>query len=817
MSYPSKKTQQDYLNLLRLKQEILEACKDESFEVHHGPPSFWNDQLDSKLQQYLAQREQVSYTTCPICNHKLTGAKYSDDFNDPWWVYPQRSFNDAETCSHFEGLSFSILWNQSEPIAAPWLIPCGWGVPALSEALSHNDNLAMTIKTKSLDNGAIIFWIGFYRKYPGIPLFNDFWPIPSLKIRTTSKSTLLNKGYWGGYAPLNIHTPIVWSKLYLEQSSGELKNYEVDKDADFWFRTIQHWQSLAYTQPMKMYQDRMVTESGVASFALGMKASRSKGALFISQTPIFYPSTTEKAPLSLHTATKQGSSQQPIVQSISASQMKAFAQTHTLWAIADPFQNESVQEWIRLLKKQETSTILPLWKESELKQGWQLTADATRPESLTSNALEQHFRDQVPMLMQITPEALELSFRYDLGKQAWGVFFISEFSEAEIHYQLRDMLFANLQNQWVYFRFYDVSFLTIALSMLNGTNLNYFYKTISAWILYNVNESKYTLFTNSASREKYVVEECSFPKFFPARIYEAAQRSYQMDLPRRMREFIKEKIPEFSELIPDVILDRWIRESIRQSYQWGIKKEAHITKVFLWKIFITPTWCHVSPFTKVLQQKTAEELKIQSIENLLPQLKLSELPRSLCIESWDSELWNELRKTNSPLVNTDPQAFHPILGDPPPLMPLNNPKWIKTLGEFYQAAYADLLTQSGFSIENTSIVPSLQRPTHAPPRIHTISSTELIIRDDGVRAHAWLQQEGFERLNNSKDYWSIKSASSDQIAFAARKFLEEFPYIESKYTLSALSQELAHIIMNGLSIYTLTYDEHHFWYLNPYK
>lgn len=816
MSQSSRSFQQEYL--LRLKQEILDACKDELFEVHHGPPPFWNPTLDSRLQEYLSHKELLSYSTCPLCHHKVTGAKYADDFNDPWWLYPQKSFNDAEICSHFEGLSYSILWNQSEPIAPSWLIPCGWGVPAISEALSQNDNLAMTIKIKALTNGAIIFWMGFYRKYPGIPLYNDFWPIPILKLRNSAKSSVLNKGYWGGYAPLNIHNPIVWSKLYLEQTSGELKNYETDKDADFWFRKIQHWQSLAYTQPMKMHRDRMVTEAGITSFALGMKASRAKGALFISQAPIFNPINAEKLPLSL-LANDKKEPQQSIIQPISVSQMKAFAQTNTLWAIVDPFQNECMQEWIRLIKKNDTnpSPILPLWRESELKGGWQLTADLSRPESLKSEALETLFRDQAPVLMQITPEALELSFRYGLVQQAWGAFFLSEFSAAEIHYQLRDMLVAHLQNQWVYFRFYDASFLTIALSTLNGTNLNYFYKMISAWILCNVNESKYTLYTNSTPRKKYDIEDCAFPKFFPAKIYEAAQTSYQMDLPRRIHEFIKEKTPEFSDLIPDPILDRWIRESIRQSYQWGIKKEAHITKVFLWKIFITPTWCHISPFTKVLQQKTAEELKIQSIENLLPQMKLSELPRNLCIESWDAELWNELRKINSPLVNADPQTFHPILGDPPPLMPLNNPKWVKILGEFYQAAYADLFTQSGFAINSATIVPSLQRPTHAPPRIHSISFTQLAIRDDGTRTHTWLQQSGFERLNNSKDYWFIKSASAEQIAYIARKFLEEFPYIESKNTLDPIGQDLSHIITNGLTLFTIHHDEHYFWYLKSYK
>jgi hypothetical protein len=122
-------------------------------------------------------------------------------------------------------------------------------------------------------------------------------------------------------------------------------------------------------------------------------------------------------------------------------------------------------------------------------------------------------------------------------------------------------------------------------------------------------------------------------------------------------------------------------------------------------------------------------------------------------------------------------------------MPLNNPKWVKVLGEFYEAAYADLLSQSGYPMVNAPMIPSLQRPTHAPPRIHEITNNELIIRDDGIRSHEWLQRSGFERLNNSREFWSLKSNSSEQIAFVARRFLEEYPYIESKLTLYNLESD----------------------------
>jgi len=833
----------DYLD--KLKQELLDSCKDQLFEVHHGPPPFWNEQLDSKLTEYLSVFPTENYSTCPVCSHKLTGAKCSSNFYDPWWMYPQRSFNDVEICSHFEGLTFSILWNQSEPISAPWLIPCGWGVPALTEELSHNDNLAVTIKTQSLSNGAIIFWMGFYRKYPGISLFNNFWSIPSLKLRSPPKPSPQTRGYWNTYQPLSTHSPIVWSKLYLEQNSGEHKSYENDRDADYWLNKIQNWQALAYTQPMKMYFNKMVTESGVASFALGMRASKTKGALFISQTPLFNPIRSTSTPLhhystpaslgpstenpalsallnsSLNASTPQSSPITaapilPILQTLTRTQLEAIAETNTLWAVIDPFQNESTQEWIRLIKNLDASSLRLLWQDSNLKQNWQLAADYSQPDSLKADNTELHYRDQSPVLVQISPEALELSYRFNLENQAWGAFFISEYFIDELHCQLRDILFSNLQNQWIYFRFYDANFLTFALSTLQGKNLNYFFKNISAWIICNKHNGKYSMFTTSSQRAHYSIEECSFPKSFPTRIYEAAQKSYQLDLPRRIREFIKEKAPEFADLIPEPILDRWIRESIRQSYQWGIRKEVHITKFFLWKIFITPTWCNIGPFIRILQQKNAEEIKIQHIENLLPQLKLAELPRSLSIESWDSELWNELRKVNSPLVNTDPQAFHPLLGEQPPLMPLNNPKWLRILGEFYDAAYADIYSQTGLSMINISLLPNLQRPTHAPPRIHSVLSNELVIREDGFRSHEWLQRSGFERLNNSKDFWSLKSNSVEQIAYVARRFLEEFPYLESKYALKTLGNDLEHTITYGLNLFTITYDEHHFWYLDDY-
>jgi len=695
--------------LQKIKLELLKAGQNELFEVHYNPPHFWNAHLEELFNEYHSSIEKEAFSTCPICKHKLFATKAPKEFTDPWWIYPQQCFRESEVCPHFEGLTFSILWSQSEPLGAPWVIPCGWGIPAVTEDLAQNDNFVLSVKTTHLNNGATLFWMGFYRKYPSIPLLTDFSALPILKYRAPLKGN--KKGYWHQFVPLTIHSPLVWTNLFLENPTGELINYQQDKNTDFWLRKIQNWKSLSYSQPMKMFNNRMVTESGVASFSLGLRAAKSKGALFISQVPIFLPSnsintfnikelnrinTNENTKAQLvHPPFNENNNEndrlrsapsQPIIQNLSTDEMRTLAELQTLWAILDPFQNEAVQEWIRLIKKmdpQDEGRLRPLWKESDLEEGWSLAADSSQMESLQAQAIETIYRDQSPLLVQVTPAILKLSSHLDLHKQSWGVFFISEHPIDEIHFQLRDLLYSQVKGQWIYFRFYEQSFLTFALSMLKGENLDYFYKKVAGWIFIspplflNQNsrpDTKLVLLTSSRTRNLTAIKStanmittnaCRFPKILPHKIYEIAQQSYQLDLPRRIRDFIKEKTPEFSDLIHDTILDRWIRESIKQSYQWGIKKEPHIAKFFLWKIFITPTWCHLSPFIKILQQKVAEEIKIQNIENLLPQLKLEELPRSLSIESWDVELWNELRKANSPLANTDPQSFHPVLGSNP--------------------------------------------------------------------------------------------------------------------------------------------------------
>ena len=172
------------LEFNHLHQKLLQYCEDSFFEVHQGPPPFWNSSLDADLEVYLSQRPQFTYSICPICSHKLNGPEFPNDFDDPWWIYPQRGFNDQKPCSHLEIVSFSILWTHSEPLGAPWQIPCGWGVPALTDNLSQNDNLKMTIKASTLSNGATIFWIGLYNKKPNSPIQSDFWPLPILKAKT---------------------------------------------------------------------------------------------------------------------------------------------------------------------------------------------------------------------------------------------------------------------------------------------------------------------------------------------------------------------------------------------------------------------------------------------------------------------------------------------------------------------------------------------------------------------------------------------------------------------------------------------------------
>jgi hypothetical protein len=297
-------------------------------------------------------------------------------------------------------------------------------------------------------------------------------------------------------------------------------------------------------------------------------------------------------------------------------------------------------------------------------------------------------------------------------------------------------------------------------------------------------------------------------------IHETAQQVFQFDLPRRIKEFIKDRTPEFSELIPSPVMDRWVRESIRQAKQCGIKKEAHLIKFFLWKVLITPTWCHLAPFMRILQQPIAEEVKVQNIEGLFPQLRLSEIPRGLTIESWDAELWTELRKFHSPLGNADPEAFHPLLGDKPPAMPLHNPNWLKTLGLFYESAYADLQSHSGVHLLDSVFEAELQRPLHAPPRLLSLSFNEIVIRDEGQRSHSWLKEHGFESLASTQGNWIYRTSNLKQIILVTRQFLEEFPYVDSKYIFDFLSAEERSAVSVNLDIYSIFWDSHHFWIFN---
>ena len=333
--------------LFQLRQELLKACDNILFEVHQGPPPFWNGELDQKLEAYLAPQPRCSFSTCPICGHKLEATQAPPDFHDPWWLYPQKSFQDAKTCSHFELLTFSILWSHAEPMAPPWLIPCGWGVPALSESLSHDENLAVSIKTTSLGNGAIIFWMGLFRKQPGIPLASDFWSLPTLKTRAPIHPTLNSRGFWGEFSPISTQTPFIWSQIHFEQSDGRLINYEDQKSLENLAPKLRHWSLMTYNQPLKMYKDRFVSESGFASFAIGMRSTRTKGALFISQTPIV-AGHFQAPPRPLKIAQPKHS--HPHFQGLSIQQMQDLAQTDTLWALIDPFQNETTQDWLRLIR-----------------------------------------------------------------------------------------------------------------------------------------------------------------------------------------------------------------------------------------------------------------------------------------------------------------------------------------------------------------------------------------------------------------------------------------------------------------------------------
>lgn len=803
-----------------LKNELLRLIPNNNFEVHQQAPEFWNEIWESRIKEYLSLLPQAHFSTCPHCSQKINAPQTPNEFNDPWWIFPQKVFDNIETCSHFEMLTFSILWTQSEPISAPWIIPCGWGVPALTEDLKQNENLSIFIKSQPLSNGAIIFWIGFYREHPGIPLFGDYWQLPVLKSRVSVKPSFQSKGFWGEFSPLTIHNSIIWSKLFFENSDGTLINYETKKDTTGWMQKIKTWNHFAYTQPLKMISNRFIAESGLASFSIGMRSSKEKGALFISQTPIFQYQIPTQSPLidppdNANSSSSSIISSAPLIQNLTVHQMKDLAYTDTLWALVDPFQNEGIQDWIRKITHLEGTSILPLWKESDLTENWLLSADYSLKESYNIQNLLSIYRDLSPLIIKITPESLELSYHYSFGSQSWGAFFISSNPAEVIHSFLRQRLVSHVHDQLVYFRYYETNFLSVALSTLKGANLNYFYGPITAWILRNSTESYHTLYSPS----KQTIQEIntSFPYHLPKKIHEAAQRAFQFDQPRRMILFIEQNAPELLEILPNSVLNRWIHLSMIQARHFGIHKEPLIIKFFLWKVFITPAWIQASTFTKILKQNVAEEIKVQTIENLLPQLKLNEIPRGITIESWDPILWNELRKCQSPLANADPGAFHNILGEKPPVMPLQNKHWFKALGLFYESAYLELYDLSGISLLRTPQSHILKKPTHAPPRLLTLSRNEIAVRDEGMRSQTWLQDNGFYRKSNSKSDWIYRSHLNNSILFILRLFLQEFPYIDSQDVFKILTLEERAKVLNQISIYSVEWDSHQFWQLKPFS
>ena len=801
-----------------LYEELLNACKGQIFEVHHGPPSFWNSELDEKLELYFQLLPKKIFSTCPICHHELKGTMNPEGFHDPWWIYPQKAFSQSEVCSHFEAITFSILWTRNEPNGAPWLIPCGWGVPAISESLLENENLVMSVKAESIiENGSTIFWTTYYREQPGIPLYSDFWPLPILRSRQHIKPSPNSRGFWGEFSPLNIHNSLVWSKLFLNSPDGKQINYETFKDTGEWAQKIKSWSQSAYNQPLKLFEDKLVSESGLASFAIGMKSSRTKGALFITQLPLFNLLPPVLKTIN-HNIVDKNIQHQVYSQHYSIEQLKELSETDTLWALFDPFQNESIQDWLRIIKKDPDIEYRALWEDSSYGQSWFLTADSTHSETLRDINLVEFYRSLSPVIVKLTPHLLERSYQYNLGAQSWGAFFISSKSIDQIHFFLRKHLLCYQQGHWAYFRFYETQFLIKALASLKNLDLKYFFGPIEAWIFRNKNETTHILFT--LSYDKYFRdEEDDDPYSFtlPSGIYEIAQKVYQFDLPRRIKDFIRERTPEFSNIVSETIMNRWIRSSVREGQSWGIKKEQHLIKFFLWKVLITPTWSQLKPFQKLLEQNVAEEVKIQNIETLFPQLRLNEIPRGLSIEAWDGELWNELRNIQSALGFADPESFHPMLGEKPPTMPLQNPTWLKTLGLFYESAYADLFAQSGVQLLDSAFDTDLNCPSHPPPRIFSLTSNEIIIRDEGSRSHIWLKKHGFELMASTHGNWIFHCAEAKTRQFLLREFLEEFPYIESKYLFELLNPEEKRNLLLGLEIYFLHWDSHHFWNLFPYK
>ncbi len=808
----------------KIQTEFQKMNANEIFEVHQNPPPFWNKKWDEELESELITQSKYNFSTCPICHHRLEAPIFSENFNDPWWLYPQKAFSHSHTCNHFQFLTFSILWTRSEPMASPWIIPCGWGVPAFTEEMKNDENLAITIKQTQLQNGATIFWIGFYQYQNEHTLQKyDYWSLPLLKSKSAIKPDKHSKGFWGEFSPLTINTPILWSKLYIENSKGNLENYETKKDTTHWAQRIKTWGHLAYSQPLKMYLNRFASESGLASFAIGMRSSKTRGALFISQTPIYKSQYDNSNILNLNSLNDSSIAAAPFLQILNSQQMKDLAQTDTLWAIVDPFQNEAIQDWLRLLKKMDSTSITPVWKETELEDGWKLTADSSYQQSLNQAELINYYRDLSPLIIKLSSEAIEASYNYNLGNQSWGGFFISSASVEEIHSFLRQLLVSYVQDQLVYFRFYETNFLSVALATLNNSSLNFFYGPISAWILRHPSETHYTLYSNSNKGTNQSFHKQNdlqlnlkpIPNVLPKHIHEAALRSFQMDLPRRILDFIKTNVADFFELIPEKILLRWIHITINQAAEYEIKKEPSLVKFFLWKSFITPTWCLLGPFTKILRQNVAEEMKIHNIENLLPKLSVSEIPRSLTLEAWDPDLWNELRQINSPLGNTDPSAFYQVLGEKPPLVILHNPQWIRAVGQFYENAYSELFDLTGNSLLRQSLNYQLKKPLHPPPHLSMISKNELVVIEDGDRSHTWLQNNSFSLKAGTKNEWIYRSAFDDSILFVARLFLQEFPYIGNKELFNLLSEVDRKKIYDQIKIYVIEWDKHQLWKTTP--
>jgi hypothetical protein len=232
---------------------------------------------------------------------------------------------------------------------------------------------------------------------------------------------------------------------------------------------------------------------------------------------------------------------------------------------------------------------------------------------------------------------------------------------------------------------------------------------------------------------------------------------------------------------------------------------------------ITPTWSHLPPFLKILQKPVIEELKVQQIEALFPQLKLAELPRLLSIRSWDPELWINLHQAHSPLALQDPSSAEGVLSENPPMMPLQNPGWLKADGLLYEKAYAELQELAGQQLLSSTLYKEANHLHHAPPRLVSILPNELIIKEEGARAVTWLKSHGFERQTANPSLWTLHSLNSRKILHAVRLFLEEFPYLETKYLFDHLPPGERASLIKDLELFTVYWDSHRFWMLNKYS